>query len=562
MTDSPENSAERIAVKEGLATPEETKLMAYAKSPKEILTIRAIVIAALGSAILTASSLYVALRMGALPWPSIFAVIVSMSILKVFKGNLNEMNVSHTGMTAGALLAGGLAFTVPALWMLGYGEVPMNGILLGSLAAAIGGSLVTLILRDQMIVRLRLPYPIGIASFLTLKAGDVGGVKRNILIISILIACLIVALRDWFGLVPAIIMFAGLIAYNIYVGIGIYPMALGIGYIIGLLYMGTWFLGAVFSHLIVVPIATNILGYTLVEAQNFTRSLGIGLIIGGGLAIILSAFLKYLTMQKTSLSIGKEISLARTLPTRYILLFLVLLVALLIGGGLGPHIAVIAVLGMLVTSVMAAVVTGQTGIDPMEIFGILILLFTMWIFGGISIVEGILLVMFIACAVGIVGDCMNDLKAGYLLETPPRYQVISEVVGAIVGAIVGAFTLLMLVSVYGVGAFGPDKFFVAPQAYAVSIMLRGIPNILAFVIGLIAGVVLGLLKIPSMTIGIGVYLPMIITVPAALGAFIRLIVDRKYPKLREHGVIFGSGLLGGEGIAGVIISLIYFLLGR
>ncbi|MEM3924254.1 MAG: OPT/YSL family transporter, partial [Zestosphaera sp.] len=144
----------------------------------------------------------------------------------------------------------------------------------------------------------------------------------------------------------------------------------------------------------------------------------------------------------------------------------------------------------------------------------------------------------------------------------PRYQVISEVVGAIVGAIVGAFTLLMLVSVYGVGAFGPDKFFVAPQAYAVSIMLRGIPNILAFVIGLIAGVVLGLLKIPSMTIGIGVYLPMIITVPAALGAFIRLIVDRKYPKLREHGVIFGSGLLGGEGIAGVIISLIYFLLGR
>lgn len=562
MSSSSEGS-ERVAVREGLATPEDVKLMVYAKSPKEIFTLRALIIAAFGSAILTASSLYVALRMGALPWPSVFAVIVSMSVLKALRrSNLNEMNVAHTGMTAGALLAGGLAFTVPALWMLGYSEVPLYGILLGSLAAAIGGSLLTLLLRDQMIVRLKLPYPIGIASFLTLKVGDVGGTRRNILITSILIACLIVALRDWFGIIPAVIMFTGLFALNIYAGIGIYPMALGIGYIIGLLYMGTWFLGAILSHVIIIPIATNVMGYTLAEALDFTRSLGIGLIIGGGLAIILSTLIKYFTTGGPKPTISKETSLIKVLPTRYMLLLFVLLIALLIGGGLSPHIAIIAVLGVLVTSVMAAVVTGQTGIDPMEIFGILVLLFAMWIFSGISIVEGILLAMFIACTVGIVGDCMNDLKTGYLAETPPKYQIISEALGAVIGAVIGTFTLLMFVSVYGVEAFGPDKFFVAPQAYAVSIMLKGIPNITAFIIGLVAGIVLGLLKIPSMTIGIGVYLPMIITVPAALGALIRLIVDRKYARYREHGVIFGSGLLGGEGIAGVIISLIYFLLGR
>jgi uncharacterized oligopeptide transporter (OPT) family protein len=65
-----------------------------------------------------------------------------------------------------------------------------------------------------------------------------------------------------------------------------------------------------------------------------------------------------------------------------------------------------------------------------------------------------------------------------------------------------------------------------------------------------------------MTLGIGVYLPMIITVPAVLGGLVRVYVDKKYPKYSEYGIIAGSGLLGGEGVAGVIISLIYFILGR
>jgi len=555
--------SERTAVREGLATPEEIQKMTFAKTPKEVLRIRTIIVAGAGSALLTASSLYIALRMGALPWPSIFAALISMAILKALGNtNLNEINVAHTGMTAGALLAGGLAFTIPALWMMGYRETPYLQILVGAVAATLIACLIVLFIRDYMIIRLKLPYPIGTATFLTLKTGDVGGKKFYTLITWILIAGAIVALRDLLGVIPATIVFGGLVMHNILLGIGIFPMATGIGYIIGLLYMGTWFIGAILSYLIIIPISTNVLGYSLDSALAFTRSLGIGLIIGGGVAIIIKSLIDYLKRTKISFVFTAKSSENRGVLRLLFITSVIIILILPLFNVMNIYLAAIAILGVMVTSIMAATLTGQTGIDPMEIFGILILLFAMAIIKGISPVEAVLLVMFIAIATGIVGDVFNDLRAGYLLETPVRKQVLSELIGGLVGAVVGLLTLYMLVSVYGLGAFGPDKFFVAPQAYAVSIMIKGIPNLTGFLSGVIIGLVLGLLGVPAMTLGIGVYLPMIISVPALIGGLARVYIDKRHPKYSEYGIIAGSGLLGGEGITGVIISLIYFIMGR
>ena len=90
----------------------------YAKGFKDQLTFRGIIIGAIGSIIITTSSMYVALRMGALPWPTIFVAVLSMTILRILKNtNLNEINVTHTAMSAGAMVAGGLAFTIPGIWM-------------------------------------------------------------------------------------------------------------------------------------------------------------------------------------------------------------------------------------------------------------------------------------------------------------------------------------------------------------------------------------------------------------------------------------------------------------
>ena len=108
--------------------------------PKGQLTARGIAIGVVGCVVITAASAYTALKMGALPWPIVFAAIVSLFFLKALnKGHadLNEANVTHTVMSAGSMVAGGLAFTIPAAWMLGFADQTTWPQLL---AVALGGS--------------------------------------------------------------------------------------------------------------------------------------------------------------------------------------------------------------------------------------------------------------------------------------------------------------------------------------------------------------------------------------------------------------------------------------
>lgn len=148
-------------------------------SVKGQLTLRGIVIGCVGCAIITAASVYTALKMGALPWPIVFAAIISLFFLKALghgKASLNEANVTHTVMSAGAMVAGGLAFTIPGIWMLGYAdEVGWFEMLLVAVSGVIMGLVCTALLRRHFIEDSELEYPIGEAAAQTLIAGDSGG---------------------------------------------------------------------------------------------------------------------------------------------------------------------------------------------------------------------------------------------------------------------------------------------------------------------------------------------------------------------------------------------------
>lgn len=141
------------------------------RSPKEVpfnrqLTLRRIIIGAMGSAVMTASSTYVALRLGALPWPTVFVAILSLSVLRLLgHTNINEVNVTHTAMSAGGLVAGGFAFTVPAIWMLNpTAQESIWRLLSISLCGALLGLAFTAMIRPYFIEGERLPYPMGIAA--------------------------------------------------------------------------------------------------------------------------------------------------------------------------------------------------------------------------------------------------------------------------------------------------------------------------------------------------------------------------------------------------------------
>jgi uncharacterized oligopeptide transporter (OPT) family protein len=527
-------------------------------------TVRALLLGAAGSGIITTSSMYVALRLGSLPWPTVFVAVMSMAILKLLKHtNLNEINVTHTAMSAGSMVAGGLAFTIPAVWIIDkHAGVNFLTLLSVTLAGSLLGIVFTAFLRPVFIEDRKLPFPIGKAAAETLLAGDAGGSKAKTLFSSMGIAAIFAALRDGFKVIPNAWTWSGLAAKNIFVGFLVSPMACAIGYIIGPLYTGVWFLGAVISHLIIVPVGSSSGWFDDLAAANaFKDSLGIGLMIGTGVGLLLKGVIDRIRRLYNRF-LNREMRAGNFSFKYWQLLFLTASFVFTLLTGMGVWAGIITILGVWLTTTMAAAITGQTGINPMEIFGILVLLAAR-ILTGVGGIEALLVSGVAAVACGIAGDVLNDFKSGSILKTDPRAQIMAETVGGIVGAVVSVIALLAMLKAFG--EFGPGSELIAPQAYAVSTMVQGLPDAIAFWIGLAIGVGMYILNIPGMTLGLGVFLPMTISASVFLGGIIgqvfKGVLKRIMPgdNFEDRFSLIAAGMLGGEGITGVTIAIIKVL---
>ncbi|MDD4121401.1 MAG: OPT/YSL family transporter, partial [Eubacteriales bacterium] len=264
-----------------------SKGVKYAASFKEQFTVRGMAIGAAGAAVLTMSSMYVALKMGALPWPIIFVALVSMFCLKLFGNtNINEINVTHTAMSAGAMTAGGLAFTIPGIYMLNpEADLSVTALFMTVWGGVILGLIFTALIRKYFVVIKELPYPMGQAAAETLLVGDEGGKKAGTLFSSLGIAAVFTFLRDGMplinlkNLIPGTFMSSGLAAKGIYAGIWLSPMLIAVGYIIGPLFIGVWFLGAIIGDFGIVLGGTNAGLWDAVTASAIKSSLGIGLMV-------------------------------------------------------------------------------------------------------------------------------------------------------------------------------------------------------------------------------------------------------------------------------------------
>lgn len=522
------------------------------------LSLRGFIIGLIGSVVITMSSTYVALRLGALPWPTIFVAILSMVILRAL-GNTNagEITVTHTAMSTGGLVAGGVAFTIPAIWMLNPDAVAnLPALFAVTLSGTILGLVFTVLIRHYFIDEQKLPFPMGQAAAQTVQAGLEGGGKAARIFVPTGLAALFTALRDQWALIPPVLSSAGLAAKNIFFGIWMSPMAVGIGYIIGPLYMGTWLAGGILSYFFLIPVGVSQGWFAdLGAAEAFKNSAGIGMIIGAGIGILVKSILPRAKDIFGPVLSGKTGDVRVRLP--WLGLTMAVIVAALVGiAGIPLVPSILLILGVWVVTSMAAAITGQTGIDPMEIFGIIVLLFVK-IFADPGSPAGVYIAAVAAIAAAIAGDALQDFKAGALLKTDPKAQFIGEAMGGIVGAFVSVGAFFIMKEAYG--KMGPGTDLLAPQAYGVSLMVAGLPNPGAFYGGLGVGFILYLIGIPAMTLGIGMYLPMIITTAAALGGIIKLAVGKFAPKKDDDVQLAASGFLGGEGVTGMVIAIVQVL---
>jgi uncharacterized oligopeptide transporter (OPT) family protein len=216
--------------------------------------------------------------------------------------------------------------------------------------------------------------------------------------------------------------------------------------------------------------------------------------------------------------------------------------------------SLLLVAGTWVAVVMSSQSVGVSGINPMEVFGVMVMLIIQLFFHDLALTSLLLAAAVVAVACGLTGDVMNDFKTGALLGTNPRHQWIGQAVGGIVGAVVAAVVLFSMLTAYGPDAFGVGREFVAAQAGVVAAMVGGVPNLAAFAVGAGVGLVLALLRLPVLTLGLGIYLPFYLSLTAFVGGMAKWVFDRvrKARGLNGDGLAVAAGLLGGESLVGVL----------
>ena len=540
-----------------------------------------ILIGCIGCVIITASSVYTALKMGALPWPTIFTSITALVLLRAAgRTSLNEANVTQIIMSAGSMVAGGLAFTIPGVWMLGLGAelswIEIGGV---ALAGTLLGLVCTALIRRRFVEESDLEYPIGTAAAETLMASRAGGATGKRLFGSMAAAGIWCALRDLAGVIPA--MIGALPIPGMAFGIYNSPMLLSVGFLVGGAAVAFWLAGGLIANFGIIVGGSAAGLWDVSSAQGVVSSLGMGLMMGSGIGVVVrdilpAAFRSAHNGRRDDDHAGAPARAFGKLDRSVLSLFVAaaaLLVCLVLG--LSPIACAVAVALAFVTTIMSAQSVGQTGIDPMEIFGLIVLL-VIAALGESDQVRLFFVAGVVAVACGLAGDVMSDFKTGKIIGTDPRAMWIGQVIGALIGCAVSVAVMCALLNAYGADAFGPGKLFVSAQASVVATMVSGIPSVPAFALGLVAGVALYCLGIPSMMLGLGVYLPFYMTLSASLGAAVKIAYDRvasirnarangdattnantgtDETSHEETGIIVASGVLGGESIVGVIIAL-------
>ena len=546
------------------------------------LTLKAILLGALLSVILSAANAYFGLFAGLTVSASIPAAVISMAILKLFRNsNVLENNMVQTAASAGESLAAGVIFTMPALIIMGYWSA-FNywETTLIAMTGGILGILFTIPLRNALIVKEKLKFPEGVATAEVLKTGeDSGGTVKYLVwggVIGGLFKLSDSALNLWNGLFEQ----AALINQKLYLyfGLNLSPALVAVGYIVGLNVSFLVFLGGVISWYIGIPAyiatvgvpegaeSTAEIGIMVWSSQ--IRYLGVGAMVVGGLWALLSLRQSLTTAFRSGVAAfrqgGQQLQQARTeldTPMSWVLIGIgVLAVPVFVlylreiqDVAITGVMAIIMIVAGFLFSAVAGYMAGLVGSSNNPISGVTIatILATALLLAalmgtddpGRGAAATILVGAVVCCAAAIAGDNMQDLKAGHVLGATPYKQQIMQVVGVVAGALAIAPVLNNLLVAYGIGAptaEHPDAL-AAPQAtlmqsVADGIFRGGLPWTMVGIGAVIAVVIITIdvylknrnssFRMPVLAVAVGLYLPLELDTSIFLGGLIAWAVER------------------------------------
>ncbi|WP_108044416.1 OPT family oligopeptide transporter [Neisseria cinerea] len=486
------------------------------------LTLRGMILGALITVIFTASNVYLGLKVGLTFASSIPAAVISMAVLKFFKGsNILENNMVQTQASAAGTLSS-IIFVLPGLLMAGYWSgFPFWQTVLLCMAGGILGVIFTIPLRYAMVVKSELPYPEGVAAAEILKVGsheeeedrqDGSGIKELAAggaLAGFMSFCsnglrvIADSASYWFK--------SGTAIFQLPMG---FSMALlGAGYLVGLtggiaILLGisiAWGIAVpYFSSHIPQPSDMEMAAFAMKLWKEKVRFIGAGTI---GIAAVWTLLMLIKPMVEGMKMSFKSFGSSAPATERAeqdlspkAMIFWVLSMMLILGvsfyhfigdshitGGMAWLLVVVctllaSVIGFLIAAAcgyMAGLVGSSSspisGVGIVSIVIISLVLLVVGESGGLMADEAnrkflLALTLFcgsaVICVASISNDNLQDLKTGHLLKATPWRQQVALIIGCIVGALVISPVLELLYEAYGFTGAMPREGMDAAQALA------------------------------------------------------------------------------------------------
>jgi putative OPT family oligopeptide transporter len=483
------------------------------------LSLRSLVLGVLITLVFTAANVYFGLKAGLTFATSIPAAVISMAVLRGFKGTtIQENNIVQTVASAAGTLSA-IIFVLPGLVMIGWwtGFPYLYSFAICALGGVLG-VMYSIPLRRALVTNSDLPYPEGVACAEVLKVGGHGGgesgpspadmaASRNGLL-GILIGA---AVSSVFAVVIATRVFASDVAEYFRVGsrnaITGYDFSLSfalfaVGHLVGIRVGAAMLLGALIAWAGAVPILTSLhpvagtaaaVGHAVWSHQvRFVAAGAIGVAsvwalikLTGPLIVGLRAAIAASRLRKTAggaslprterdipIGIVAIVTLACMVPIAW------LLASFGVASGLGSQAVVLVIGGIVYIALMSFFVAAVCGYmagligasnSPLSGVGILVVLgaalalvFAVKPFlpssaGPALVAYALFVTSVVFCAATISNDNLQDLKTGQLVDATPWRQQVALIVGVVAGALIIPPILDLLNHAYGfAGAPGVD----------------------------------------------------------------------------------------------------------
>jgi putative OPT family oligopeptide transporter len=553
-----------------------------------------------------AANAYLGLRVGMTVSASIPAAVMTVAIFKLFRvrGTILEANISQTIGSASTALATGTIYTIPALFMWGMIPPYFQMVALCFLGGILG--LAAMIpLRRMLIVEAHdeLPYPEGTACAVVLRATAAGVSGSSWIFWGMAVGAGIKLIISLAFLIPNAVSLAVPFLPKAELAVELAPALLGVGFILGYRQSAVIVAGSLVSSLVLIPliawIGSGLTAPLFPETQRlisemstgdiwarYVRYIGAGAVATAGILTVLrglptmvsafSAVARGLRRKGSADSAVLVPPTERDLPGSFVIgviLFVVLITAIVPGifaGGMSllPRAicaAGVGLFGILFTAVAARIV-GIVGVtsQPTSGIGLITLLGVSSVFALAGWTDplaraAVLTVgTIVAIAASKAGDISQDLKTGYLVGATPARQQFGQIIGASFACWAVAGTVLLLGTAYTFGS----KEIPAPQATLMKTIVEGVLAgqlpwglVLSGAGVSIAGILCGA---SGLAFAIGVYLPLSSMAPIYLGGCVRAVVEKMRPGKEKSesdpGILAASGLVAGEGLAGVLVA--------